>query len=229
MRLKMIIFVLAIIGVITDVEGSQFPPANSSSSCDLKNCIMQENEIWKDVVGYEGLYQVSDLGQVKSLRRDIMRTNGKTKPINERIMKPSKRAGYYLVVLSKFGQHSFYVHRLVSIMFIENRYNKPFVNHKNGVKTDNNVSNLEWVTPAENMKHAFDTGLMKRPKAWLGKKGKNNPSSKPVCQYSLDGIYIKTFDSAREALFATGIKSHISCVCLGKRNQAGGFIWKFKD
>ena len=107
-------------------------------------------EIWKDVIGYEGLYKVSNLGAVISLHRE-----------QERVMKPAVATnGYHQIFLSKNGVRTLTrVHRIVAMAFLANVENKPFVNHINGIKTDNNVLNLEWVTCSENGKHAFATGL----------------------------------------------------------------------
>lgn len=110
-------------------------------------------EIWKDVEGFERLYQVSNLGNVKSL------ANSKTK--SEKILKYSLgRRGYCQVVLSK-SNNKYYmrVHRLVAQAFIPNPENKPEVNHINGIRNDNRVENLEWCTQSENQIHAYRIGL----------------------------------------------------------------------
>lgn len=111
------------------------------------------NEVWKDVVNYEGYYKISNMGRVKSLL-------GR----NERLMKTHiSRNGYVKLDLSKIGQtKKVYVHRLVAQAFIDNPDDKPVVNHINSDKQDNRLSNLEWVTQKENILHAIALGLIKK-------------------------------------------------------------------
>lgn len=106
-----------------------------------------EKEIWKDVVGYEGLYLISNLGNVFHIKK-------------KRLLKKSIREGYFRVWLfKKDSKKAYSVHRIVCEAFLENNERKPQVNNKNGIKNDNRLSNLEWCTHSENMRHALDTGL----------------------------------------------------------------------
>lgn len=124
---------------------------------------MMEKEIWKDIKGYEGIYQVSNYGKVKSLERIIMRSNGHPKPVRERILRQHfGNIEYLMVSLCKNKSVKKYcVHRLILEAFILNPENKRCCNHKNGIKSDNRIINLEWVTYSENMKHSFKMGLHK--------------------------------------------------------------------
>lgn len=121
-------------------------------------------EIWRDIKGYEGYYQVSNMGIIKGLNRIVNGKGSSSIMLNEKILKPQPNGDRYnFVVLCKKGkQKAQTVHRIVAITFISNPKNKKEVNHKNGIKTDNQVSNLEWCTHAENQKHAADNGLMAR-------------------------------------------------------------------
>jgi hypothetical protein len=114
-------------------------------------------EIWKDIEGYEGIYQISSFGRIKCLSRKRKYRNYE-KTIDEYIRNPEIHTkGYLRITLSLLGETKrFFVHRLVAIAFIDNYENKPYINHKNGIKSDNNISNLEWVTHSENIKHSYD-------------------------------------------------------------------------
>lgn len=120
-------------------------------------------EVWKDIVGYEGKYHVSNLGRVKSLNRVIERQHPKSKTmtIKEKVLSLAKGENGYLYVNLRSGKTGIIksVHRLVAIAFIQNPENKYAVNHKDGIKTNNNIENLEWVTQSENGKHAYRIGL----------------------------------------------------------------------
>lgn len=124
---------------------------------------MKSNEIWKPIKDFEGLYEVSNLGRVKSFDRVVNCGHGKTRVMKGKILKEVKlRDGYFYVRLCKdtiSTRKS--IHRLVAETYIPNLDNKKEVNHIDGNKRNNNVSNLEWVTPKENMRHAWETGLLK--------------------------------------------------------------------
>lgn len=169
------------------------------------------NEIWKDILWYEGLYQVSNLSRVKSLRKWIVLSQWMT----------SK--WYYTVSLAKeHKQKTFPIHRLVSLCFLENPHNYKCVNHKNWIKSDNHVENLEWCTHSQNTKHAFKTWLRINA-SWADCK-----LSIPVRQFSTDGTLINTWCSATEVKRQTGIlNQHIAACCRWKRRKAGGFIWEY--
>ena len=119
-------------------------------------------EIWKAIKGLEGSYEVSDLGNVRSLDRVVYYPSG-DRMRKGKLLKPfTTKGGYLLLTLQKNKVvERCVIHRLVAKAFIPNPDNLPQVNHKNGIKTDNRVENLEWVTASENRLHAFDTGLQK--------------------------------------------------------------------
>ena len=130
---------------------------------------MASEEHWKPIIGFEGLYEISDLGRVKSLSRYVKsKANSKMK-IPERILKTGKnKCGYALVVLMKNNKrHNKLVHRLVAKAFINNPENYAVVNHIDGNKHNNSLENLEWCTSKENIHHAMRIGLR-------NDKGENN-------------------------------------------------------
>lgn len=133
-------------------------------------------EIWLPIKGYEGIYEVSNHGRVKSLERDILRSNGTTHRRKERILSSGLFKGhrYRFVILSINGEQTKeYVHRIVATHFIgEPSGDRNHVNHKDGNRVNNHVDNLEWVTHAENMRHAIEMGLKKQP------HGEDNPACK---------------------------------------------------
>ncbi len=129
------------------------------------------NEIFLPIKGYEGYYEISNLGNVKSLSRKIVRTkDGRTQTVKERIIKPGTGTnGYYFVHCRKDGNGAYlYIHRLVGIHFVSNNDNKPCVNHKDGNKKNNAATNLEWVNHKENSQHAVKNGLLSA--CWTGFK-----------------------------------------------------------
>lgn len=188
------------------------------------------NERWKDIKDFEGLYQISNYGRVKSLKRTITR-NGSYPyyvNINEciRKLRKNKQGYWYLNLFEKGVCKTRKVHRLVAEHFIENHYNYPFVNHKDGNKLNNRVDNLEWCTPSYNTNHAYKLGLSK---AWnKGVYGSANKTTKAVNQYDLNGNFIKTWDCIKDVERILKIEScNITRTCQGKRLSAGGFIWEY--
>lgn len=185
-------------------------------------------EIWKDIDGYIGRYQISNLGRVKSILRF-------SKGIKVKILKYKiDKYGYLRVTLSKDNQQKiFFVHRLVAKAFIPNPENKPQVNHIDGNKQNNKVNNLEWVTNQENVIHAHITGLIQADKIvknlhQYSATGSENPKSKAVDQFSLDGKFIKRWDSINQIERELGyFTQNICCCCQGKYKTAFKYIWKY--
>lgn len=184
-------------------------------------------EIWKNVVGYKGLYQVSNRGRVKSVPRVVTYKNGTIQHRNGMVLSlPVHSCGYNRIILSKNANKvSLYVHRIVALAFIRNPENKSQVNHKNGIKTDNRVENLEWATCSENHYHSFKNGLNKGCTGWRGEK---NARSVPVVQYSCNGGLIEEYPSMSDASRATGINpGNIYRSCNKDNAFAGGFKWEY--
>lgn len=189
------------------------------------------SEEWRNIEGFEGVYQVSNLGRVKSLSRAV--PNQTSIPIRKtQIMKQRFNANGYLCVRIQVNKKTKgkSVHRLVAQAFIPNPQNKPFVNHKCGIKADNRVSELEWVTNQENTIHSYRLGLQKPNRHLLGHKGSSCHNSIPVTQYTLDGAFVKNWDCQADVKRALNInQAHISDCCRGKRNTVRGFIWKYTN
>ena len=176
-----------------------------------------KNEEWRDVAGYEGLYQVSSEGRVKSLERKVPKGYGE-RTVKERILKPkTNRYGYLIVGLYAGGKRKmFFVHRLVCQAFHDNPENKLDVNHINENKTDNRACNLEWSTRKENCNHGTRNVRMAIAK------------SRPIAQYTLNGKLLKVWPSAKEVASQTGFsRGNICKAAKGNYKQAYGFRWKY--
>lgn len=175
-------------------------------------------EIFKDIVGFEGKYQVSNFGNVKSLN---YQNTSKAK-----LLTPIKHhCGYLLVHLgtSKIKM----VHTLVANAFIPNPDNKKCVNHIDGNKQNNAVSNLEWVTYKENMEHAIRTGL-RDPHKNNKPIGDENPTRKPVLQFTRDGVFVKRWECISEAARQMGCNpSQIINNIAGRCKSCHGYLWRY--
>lgn len=159
-------------------------------------------EIWKDIPNYERLYQVSNLGRIKSLYYS-----------KEKILTPKiDKDGYLLINLYKNHKcQTFKIHRIVAQVFLNNSNNLPQINHKDENKQNNCVDNLEWCTHIYNQNYG----------------NKNNWCSKKVNQYDLNGNYIKTYSSLNKASKELNISNNIYLCCNGKVKTCGGYIWKY--
>ena len=179
-----------------------------------------EEEIWKDIKGFEGQYRISSFGRLEHY----------SKRFGWNILKnTNKKVSYFSVILiNRQGKNlSTRLHRLVAEAFIPNPNNYPTINHIDGNKQNNNVENLEWCTQKQNFEHAKENGLWKYNKPY---------KTTPVAQFSLDGKFIKIFPDTKQAQKETGVCSRNILQVVNKeeynkekhltRKQAGGFIWK---
>lgn len=178
-------------------------------------------EIWKDIEGYEGLYQVSNMGNVRSLRfRKTNKTN---------ILKLSNDSrGYQRICLFKDDKRKCYlVHRLVAQAFISNESNYAEVNHKDENPSNNRVENLEWCDAKYNVN--YGTRTVRAKQKIIYKNGIEHHNSKPICQYTKEGELVKTWYSISDAHRELGFNmGSISMCANGKRQTCGGYIWKYE-
>lgn len=180
-------------------------------------------EEWRPVVGWEGLYEVSSLGRVRSVKRVVVCKDGKAYCRKERMMSLRKNAfGYLRVKLSKDGNSKlFMTHRLVAGAFVPNTENLPFVNHKDEVKSNNRYDNLEWCTRLYNTR--YGTNIERIRKSHIN----NKKLSKSVSKCNLSGIVLETYPSMSEAARQNYLsEAKISLCCQKKRKTHGGYKWK---
>lgn len=176
-------------------------------------------EIWRDIEGYEGKYQVSNEGRVKALALEGM---GIGRSQKEHILRQADLRGYKRVGLSKDGVVKWYsVHRLVAKAFIPNPNNYPVTDHINTIRDDNRVENLRWVTQKENNRNEITVSKH------IGLLVNREDQSKKVYQYDLDGNLVCVFPSISEAGRNGYSTQHISKCCNGVRKTHGGFLWSF--
>ena len=186
----------------------------------------QQEEIWKDIPEYEGYYQVSNLGRVKSLKRKI--NNGRYKKeffIYEKILVSIDIGnGYLRVSLNKSGKKKpIFCHRLVAVVFILNPENKPCVNHIDGDVKNNHSSNLEWCTHSENMKHAIR--VLKNDVPTTSRRRVFNIPRKVVC-IETEEIF-KSVNAASKRIKRS--TNYVSQCCKNQKWTAGGFRWMYYE
>lgn len=188
-------------------------------------------EIWKDIPEYEGLYQVSDLGRVRSLNYN---QTGEIKLLKQ----STNKKGYKQISLYKNGKEKKYrVHRLVAIAFLPNPNNYKEVNHKDECKSNNNMNNLEWCTREYNINYGTVRKRISESKKgeknpFYGKKGKYHPTSKPILMYDKEGNFIRRFESMSATNEYFGKKNaykNVSDCLTGKQKTAYGYIFRYAE
>lgn len=203
-------------------------------------------EVWKDIPGFDGVYQASTLGNIRRVGGYVYGDNGKRYYPGHVMALATDKDGYKTVGLMKDKKYKTYkVHRLVAMTFIPNPNNYPQINHKDERKDSNNVFNLEWCSNKYNMNYGTRSARLSakmkgvpRPefrgpgsyfygKHWTGAMNKN---SRKVAQYDLDGNLIKVYDAIAEAGRLTGINSStINNVVRNIGHTAGGYKWAYAD
>lgn len=196
-------------------------------------------EIWKDIVGFEGLYQISNLGMVKSVERYVDR-NGRPMRVRERILKPSvANNGYLIVNLNNQGFTTKYIHRLVAEHFIENPNPEVFtcVEHINACKMDNVLENLRWCSYIMNnnnpiTRQRMSDGSKGHAPSPLARQRLIEQNSKSVCQLSLSGELVKVWPSPQSVSRELGVCVQTIYRCCNHPDRgktAGGYKWRYYE
>ena len=179
------------------------------------------SEIWKDVIGLEGIFQVSNMGRIRSLDKYANVCGGGKRLVKGRILKPTKlQNGYYEAQFHHKGERIIYLlHRLVAIHFIDNPLNLPEVNHKDENPQNNNVENLEWCTSKYNANYGTRNIRMMENREFVS-----------VIQLDINGNMIKQWNKMTDACKETGADiSSMIRVCKGKQDTCVGYKWKYAD
>lgn len=201
-----------------------------------------EDEIWKPVVGYEGLYEVSNMGRIRTVPHFMTAKDGRKMLIPAKIRKQSVDwHGYlYVKVRRDNKQISLRLHRAIMEAFVPNPYNKPFIDHINTIKTDNRIENLRWVTAHENtqnpitlqrIKDACTKEEIERQRQVKNKNGTLN--TKKVFQYTKDGLFVNEHESISDAAKSLGLNYKTSCgnisIAIDKDTKSAyGYKWYSK-
>ncbi len=220
-------------GGIYNVAGTCKKCKKENSGFCINDILDLDGEIWVDIINWEGLYSVSNKSRIKRLPRVFADKTGRLQNLREKILKTPEctTSGYNMIYLEANGMLlKTTVHRIVAQHFIPNPENKPEVNHKNGIRNDNRLDNLEWCTTSENIKHSFSVLGRKPSMSMLGKTGKLHPSSKRVNQIDIiSGCIINTFDSMTLAIQSGNAtdKKNLSLCCMGINKKHNNFKWEY--
>jgi len=172
-------------------------------------------EKWEHVAAYEGKYEVSDLGRVRSLDRKTEHKKYVAYRKGKIMSQSSDQDGYKLVKLSNGKGKMFKVHRLIAMAFISNPYDYPIINHKDNDPSNNTIENLEWCTHQMNIAHMRAQN----------RKGEH-PHQKKIEQWTVEGKLVRVWDGIRVAMRETGV-NNIQAVLYGTQNVSGGYVWRY--